>query len=276
MRRYLVARLASALLVLAGLSLISFGLLALVPGDPAEILAKRGRDVEPSPEQIEAVRHELELDLPVPERYARWLMRVLQGDLGRSLRTGEPVLAEIMVRLPATLELAGVGLAIGLLIALPVGILAAVSAGSWLDQLSRGLALLGAAVPSFWLGAMLIMLFAVRWRWLPAMGRGELSQLVLPGLALGVGTSAALMRLTRASLLEVLGQDHVRTARAKGLRERHVVLRHALRPALLPVVTMLGLQLGNLVGGALVVETIFACQAWASISSRPSWLAISP
>jgi peptide/nickel transport system permease protein len=258
MKAYLLWRLASLLPVLLGLSVITFGLMGLVPGDPAEILARQGRDVDPTPAQIEATRRALGLDQPLPVQYARWLGRVLRGDLGTSARTGEPVWAELRDRFPATLELALAGLAVGILIALPVGTLAAVWRGTIVDALSRFLALLGAAVPSFWLGAMLILLFAVRLRWLPAMGRGSLTQIALPAMALGVSASAVLMRLTRASLLETLRQDYVRTARAKGLRESAVVLRHALKPAMLPVITIVGLQFGNLLGGALVIETIFA------------------
>ena len=258
MTKYLLWRLASLLPVLLGLSLITFGLLGLVPGDPAEILARQGRDVDPTPAQVEAVRRQLGLDQPLHIQYLRWLARVTQGDLGQSLRTGEPVWDELIGRLPATLELALVGLTLGLLMALPGGILAAVWRDTVVDHLSRGLALMGAALPAFWLGAMLIVLFAVRLRWLPAMGRGEPAQLILPGFALGISASAVLMRLTRASLLETLREDYVRTARAKGLRERVVVLRHALKPAMLPVLTVIGLQFGNLLGGALVIETIFA------------------
>ena len=235
MRRYILSRLATLLPVLLGLSLITFGLIALLPGDPAEVLARRGREVEPSPQQIEAVRRELGLDQPVVIQYLRWLGGAVRGDLGDSLDTGQPVWDEIMARLPATLELALAGLTVGVLIAVPIGVLAAVWQGSWLDQISRALALLGAAIPSFWLGAMLILLFAVKLQWLPAMGRGSPQQILLPALALGIGTSAAVMRLTRASLLETLSEDYVRTARAKGLRERTVVLIHALKPALLPV-----------------------------------------
>jgi len=238
-RHYLLRRVVSLLPVIFGVSLITFGLMGLVPGDPAEILASYGKETEPTAEEVKAVREQLGLDLPLPVRYARWLGRVVRGDLGRSLCSGEPVWREITVRLPATLELTAGGMVVGLLIALPVGILAAVKRDSILDQLSRALALLGASVPSFWLGMVLILLFAVRLGWLPAM-------------------AAVLMRLIRASLLEVLEQDYIRTARAKGLRERATVLRHALKPSLLPVVTVLGLQFGNLLGGAVIIETIFA------------------
>jgi len=257
-RGYMLRRAISLLPVLFGVSLITFALMGLVPGDPAEILAAYGKDIEPTPLEIEAVREQLGLDQPIPVQYVHWLLRVASGDLGHSMRTGRPVWYEITARLPATLELTATGMLIGILIALPIGILAAVNRDSLLDQLSRVLALLGASVPSFWLGAMLILLFAVHLGWLPAMGRGGLSHLVLPSFALGLGASAVLMRLIRASLLEVLGQDYIRTARAKGLRERAVVLRHALKPSLLPTVTVLGLQFGRLLGGAVIIETIFA------------------
>ena len=258
MREYILRRLVSLLPVILGVSLITFGLMGVVPGDPAEIIASRGRDVEPTQAEIEAVRQELGFDQPLPLQYARWLGRVVRGDLGMSLHTGQPVWHELAVRLPRTLELAAGGMIIGLLIALPVGILSAVWRDRVLDQVSRVLALLGASVPSFWLGTILILFFAVRLGWLPSMGRGGLRHFVLPASALGLSTSAVLMRLTRANLLEVLNEGFVRTARAKGLSEKAVVLRHALKPSLLPVVTVFGLQFGNLLGGALIIETVFA------------------
>lgn len=258
MREYILRRLVSLLPVILGVSLITFGLMGVVPGDPAEIIASRGKDIEPTDAEIEAVRQELGLDQPLPLQYARWLGRVVRGDLGMSLHTGQPVWHELTVRLPRTLELTAGGMIVGLLIALPVGILSAVWRDRVLDQVSRVLALLGASVPSFWLGTILILFFAVRLGWLPSMGRGGLRHLILPASALGLSTSAVLMRLTRANLLEVLNEGFVRTARAKGLSEKAVVLRHALKPSLLPVVTVLGLQFGNLLGGALIVETVFA------------------
>jgi peptide/nickel transport system permease protein len=264
MRQYTVRRLISLLPVILGLSLITFGLMGLVPGDPAEILASYGKDVDPTPGEIEAVRHELGLDRPLPARYAMWLGRALRGDLGESFRSGNPVWSELTVRLPATAELAASGLLIGVLIALPVGILAAMKQDSLIDQVSRTLALAGASIPSFWLGAMLMWLFAVRLGWLPAMGRGDLRHFVLPAISLGLGASAVLMRLIRASLLDVLNQDFIRTARAKGLKERTVIFLHAVRPSLLPVITVLGLQLGHLLGGAIIIETIFA---WPGLGS---------
>ena len=184
--------------------------------------------------------------------------RAVQGDLGESFKTGGPVLEELTTRFPATLELALGGLIVGVGLALPLGILAAIKRGALVDHLSRLLALVGASLPGFWLAFLLIILFAVKLHWLPVMGRGTLRHLILPALALGFGTAAPLMRLTRSSLLEVLGEDYVRTAQAKGLSQQVVVLRHALRNALIPVVTVAALRFGFLLGGAVVVEVIFA------------------
>jgi len=190
MRQYVVRRLVSLLPVIFGVSLITFGLMGLVPGDPAEIIASHGKEIEPSQEQIEAVREELGLSEPVPLRYVRWLGRVVSGDLGDSLLSGHTVWYELTAHLPATLALAAGGMAVGLLIALPVGILSAVWRGSVVDQVSRFLALLGASVPSFWLGTILVLFFAVRLGWLPSMGRGGLRHFVLPCFALGLRASA--------------------------------------------------------------------------------------
>ncbi len=258
MSNYLIRRLKSLFPVIFGVSLITFALMGLVPGDPAEIIAGYGKEIEPSPEKIEAVRKELGLDRPLPLQYLHWLGRVVRGDLGTSLRSGQTVWYELSTRLTATLELAAGGMIVGVCIALPIGILSAVWRGSLIDQLSRILALLGASTPSFWLGTMLILLFAVRLGWLPSMGRGGLLHFILPSIALGLRSSALLMRLTRANLLETLSEQYIRTARAKGLSESIVVLRHALRPSLSPIVTMLGLQFGHLLGGTLIIETIFA------------------
>jgi peptide/nickel transport system permease protein len=258
MWQHVLRRTVSLVLVLLGVTCVTYALMGLVPGDPAEMIAAYGKESEPSAAEIAAVREELGLDRPLYVRYLRWLGRVATGDLGHSLRTGRPVWHEIAARLPNTLELAVGGMLVGVLIALPAGILAAVGRGGLLDLASRVLALIGASVPSFWLGALLILLFAVRLGWLPAMGRGGPEHYVLPCLALGLGTSALLMRLVRASLLETLDQEYIRTAWAKGLPGRLVVLGHALRPSLLPVVTVLGLQFGHLLGGAVIIETVYA------------------
>jgi ABC-type dipeptide/oligopeptide/nickel transport system permease component len=244
--------------LLLGISIISFTLLNLAPGDPAEILLRLQQPgTEPPREAVLAFRRELRLDDPFPVRYGRWLLRAVHGDLGVSYRSGKPIVHELGQRLPATMMLTGASLALAVSVSIPLGVAAAVWRGSWLDGLCRLVALLGATVPSYVLALLLILLFAVKLHWLPAIGYGGFKPLILPAIALAAGASAQLMRLTRASLLEVLTQDYVRTARAKGLSERVVIWGHALKNGLLPVVTVLGMSLGHLLGGAVIVETIF-------------------
>src|SRR5919109_1381114 len=258
MRAYVMWRLLTLPALLFGISIISFTLLNLAPGDPADILLRLQQPgTEPPREAVLALRHQLRLDDPLPLRYGRWLLLAMRGDLGVSYRSGKPIVKELWQRLPATLLLAGASLALAVSIAIPLGIIAAVWRGSLLDGLSRLLALLGAVVPSYVLALLLILLFAVRLGWLPATGYGSPKHLILPAIALAGGVNAQLMRLTRANLLEVLQQDYVRTARAKGMSEDVIVLGHALKNALLPVVTVLGMSLGHLLGGAVIVETIF-------------------
>jgi peptide/nickel transport system permease protein len=258
MQTYLMRRLFSLPLLLFGISLISFTLLNLAPGDPAGILLRLQQPgTEPPQEAVLALRQELGLDDPLPLRYGRWLWGAVHGDLGKSYRSGEAVAVELVQRLPATLLLTGASLALAVLISIPLGIFAAVWRGSLIDGLSRLLALLAAAVPSYLLALLLILVFGVTLQWLPTIGYGSLQQLVLPALALGAGSSAQLMRLTRATMLEVVQQDYVRTARAKGMREQRVIGVHALKNALLPVITVLGMNLGYLLGGTVIVETIF-------------------
>ena len=258
MRAYVMWRLLTLPALLFGISIISFTLLNLAPGDPADILLRLQQPgTEPPREAVLALRHQLHLDDPLPLRYGRWLLLAMRGDLGVSYRSGKPIVKELWQRLPATLLLAGASLALAASIGIPLGIMAAVWRGSLPDGLSRLLALLGAVVPSYVLALLLILLFAVRLGWLPATGYGSPKHLILPAVALAGGVSAQLMRLTRANLLEVLQQDYVRTARAKGMREDVVVMGHALKNALLPVVTVLGLSLGHLLGGAVMVEIIF-------------------
>ncbi len=238
--------------------MLAFLLSNLAPGDPATVIAHRLSDAPPSEEQIATIRLEYHLDDRLPVRYARWLSSAAQGDLGISYRTKEPVLNELAAHFPATLQIACAALVIALAIALPLGVLAAVRHGSWLDHAARVGALLGASLPSYWLGYLLILLFALALGWLPVAGRDGPGAMILPALTLGLGTAAALARLTRSSLLEVLGEDFVRTARAKGLSEWAVVWRHSLKPALLPAVTFTGIAFGHLLGGAVIVEGIFA------------------
>ena len=255
---YLARRLATLPLLMVGISIISFMLLNFAPGDAAEItLRRQNGGVTPSREAVVELRQELGLDDPLPLRYGRWVSSAVRGDLGDSYRTGNSIAAELFRRMPATLLLASTALALAVVAGIPLGVLAAVKRGSWVDTGCRLLALVGAAVPIYVLAPALMLLFAVKLDWLPAIGYGSPKNLVLPALVLSLGTMAQLMRLTRATLLEVLNQDHIRTARAKGLTEGSVVWRHALKNALLPVVTVLGTSTGYLLGGAVIIETIF-------------------
>jgi peptide/nickel transport system permease protein len=258
MQAYVARRLLTLPVLLFGISCLSFALLNLAPGDPADILLRLEQPgMEPPREAVLALRHQLRLDDWLPLRYGRWLLGAMRGDLGVSYRSGKPIIKELGQRLPATLMLAGASLALAVSGGIPLGIAAAVWHGSPLDGLSRLLAPLGAVVPSYILALLLILLFSVKLGWLPAIGYGSPKHLILPAIALAAGVSAQLMRLTRASLLEVLKQDYVRTARAKGMSEDVVIVVHALKNALLPVVTVLGISLGHLLSGAVIVETIF-------------------
>lgn len=204
------------------------------------------------------MRAEMGLDDPILIQYWRWLTRALHFEFGNSVRSGQPVNQAIVIRIIPTLQLAAAGLAVALIIGIPLGILAAASQHSWVDHLSRLAALAGASMPSFWLGLLLIYYFAVVLDWLPAMGRKTPQHLVLPALTLGLGLAPMFARLLRASLMEVLSEDYIRTARAKGLIERTVILKHALRNALLPLATVFGLTAAHSLGGVVIVETIFA------------------
>ena len=258
MRRYVVRRLATLPLLMVGISIISFLLLNFAPGDAAEITLKRQNSgISPSKEAVAALRQELGLDASLPVRYGRWVSDAVRGDLGESYRTGSSISGELFRRMPATLLLATTALALAVAVGIPLGILAAVKRGTWLDTACRMLALVGAAIPSYVMAPALMLLFAVKLDWLPAIGYGSPEQLILPAVALSFGTMAQLMRLTRASVLEILGQDYTRTARAKGLTETVIVWRHGLKNALLPVVTVLGTSTGYLLGGAIIIETIF-------------------
>lgn len=258
MSSYVLHRLFLLLPVWLGITLLAFGLGRLAPGDPARLIAQQLADGPPTSAQVEQVRREFGLDDPLPVQYGRWVGNLLRGDLGQSFKSGAPVLRELSSRFPATLQLAVAGLLVSLAISLPLGILAAVRRGSSVDHLSRVAALAGASLPSFWLGFLLIIVFAVVLRLLPVAGRGSLQHLILPGLTLGFGMAAPLTRLTRSSMLDVLGDEYIQTARAKGLAERTVILRHAFRNALIPVVTVAGMSFGHLLGGAVIVETVFA------------------
>ena len=251
-------RLATLPLLMVGISIISFLLLNFAPGDAAEITLKRQNSgISPSKEAVAALRQELGLDASLPVRYGRWVSDAVRGDLGESYRTGSSISGELFRRMPATLLLATTALALAVAVGIPLGILAAVKRGTWLDTACRMLALVGAAIPSYVMAPALMLLFAVKLDWVTAIGYGSPEQLILPAVALSFGTMAQLMRLTRASVLEILGQDYMRTARAKGLTETVIVWRHGLKNALLPVVTVLGTSTGYLLGGAIIIETIF-------------------
>jgi len=258
MSQHILRRLLLLVPVWLGITLLAFGLGRLAPGDPARLIAEQQIDGPPTPEQIEQVRQEVGLNAPLPVQYTRWVWNALQGDLGRSYKTGGPVLRELVERFPATLQLAICSMLVGVGLALPLGIQAAVRRGSGIDHASRLAALIGASLPSFWLGFLLIIVFAVQLRLLPVAGRGALRHLILPAVTLGFGMAAPLTRLTRSSMLEVLGEDYIQTARAKGLAARTVVLQHALRNALIPIITVAGMSFGHLLGGTVIVETVFA------------------
>jgi len=259
---YLQTRVLALVLVLAIMSVIVFSFVHLIPGDPVD--AMLGVEVDPSTKQ--AVRREMGLDRPVLQQYGWWIGRALRGNLGRSVRTNEPVSVMLGEKLPVTLELTVAAGVVGLCIALPAGVLAAVRRNSAWDLGAMGIALAGVAIPSFWLGVMLILLFALHWRLLPSIGyvpftrspTDALRHLVLPAVTLGLGLAGALTRMVRSGVLEELGEDYVRTARAKGLRLARVIARHVLRNAILPTLTVLGVQISVLLGGAVITEQIFA------------------
>ncbi len=258
MLKYLVKRLLTLIPVLLGVTFITFILMDIAPGDPAEIMLSR-RDIEVTPENLDRAREALGLTDPLPVRYLGWLQDVMRGNLGISFTTGEPVTREIISRLPATAELAAGGLAVMFIMALPLGTAAALLKGKAGDHLGRLAALIGASIPSFYLGLLLITYVAVPIAWIPVMGRGEgLIGLLLPSITLGFGLAATYARLLRANLLEVLQLDFIRSARSRGLKETVIIGNHALRNALIPVVTLLGITLGHLLGGTVVIERIFA------------------
>jgi peptide/nickel transport system permease protein len=245
--------------VLGVLTLV-FLLVHVIPGDPVEVMLGETA----SHADLAQLRADLGLDRPLGEQYSRFLGGLARGDLGRSFFYRKPVLAVIGGALPATALLAAAALAVSLLIALPLGVLAAVRRDRPTDRLALVGSLVGVSMPNFWLGPLLIILFSFRLGWLPVSGRGSAASLVLPALTLGTALAAILVRMTRASMLDVLGEDYLRTARAKGVAERTVVARHALRNALLPVVTIVGLQFGALLSGAVITENVFA---WPGIGT---------
>ena len=257
---FLASRLASAALTVFGVAVLVFSLVHLIPGDPVEVML--GESAQPA--DREELRVALGLDRPLPEQFIGYLAGLVRFDLGNSLHSRRPVSELIAERLPATAELALAALAVALALALPLGAFAAMRRGSSVDAAAIGFATLGVSIPNFVLGPLLILLFSFSLGWLPVSGRDGAGALVLPALTLGTALAAILARMLRSALLEVLGEDFIRTARAKGLRETQVVVRHALGNAMLPVITLIGLQLGALLAGAVITEIVFS---WPGLGS---------
>ena len=269
MTAFLVRRIATIIPTLIFVSMLIFGLQQLLPGDPAVVLAGEDRD----PTVVAYLRQKMHLDEPLPVRYLYWINGVLHGDLGESQRMQKPVLALIFEKLPVTLELAGMAIVIALLIGVPAGIISAVRRNTAWDYAANAVALWGLSTPNFWLGIMLILLFSVTLGWLPASGfvspfedlKANLAALIMPAFVLGNAIAAVLMRHTRSAMLQVLSSDYVRTARAKGLPERSVILKHALRNALIPVITLGALELGTLLSGAVLTEQVFTIPGFGKL-----------
>ena len=260
MRAYVARRLLYALPVLFAAATLTFFLIHLVPGDPVDAML----GPQASSEDRAHLTHELGLDRPLADQYVDYLTRLLHGDLGRSLVSRLPVASELLARVPATIELATVALAWALLIGIPLGVIAAVRRGSKTEAALVTGGLLGISLPSFWIAPMLMWFFAIKLDWLPVSERAGLLSIVLPSLSLGLAMAAILLRMTRASMLDVIGEDYIRSAQAKGLAPSKVYFKHALRNALTPIITLVGLQLGALLTGTVVIETIFD---WPGVGS---------
>jgi len=258
MKKYIARRLAIAIIVMLGASLLSFLLLYLAPGNPAHAILTAQLGHDPSLEEVTFFMTQHDLNNPFLVQCSQWLYMITHVNLGTSFRTGEPVLTEFLDRFPATFELAMASMSIAVLIAIPVGVLSALKQNSMLDHSSRLVALWGVSMPNFWLGLLLILFFSLNLGWFPCFGYGSLSHLVLPAITLGTGLAAPLMRFIRASMLEVLRQDYIRTARSHGLSEGLILWKHSFKNALIPVITYMGMQVGHLLGGAVIIETIFA------------------
>jgi len=253
MKTYLARRLLQSLLVLFGVSFVVFFILHLT-GDPALVLLPP----DASAEDVQRFREAMGFNDPFIVQYGRFLSGALRGDFGQSVRHGEPAFNLVVERMPATFELAGAALGVALILAIPAGIISAVRRNTMLDYVSTIVALLGQSMPTFWLGIMLILVFSVQFNLLPSSGRGGLAHLILPAITLGLFTTARITRLTRSGMLEALNQDYIRTARAKGVGGPPVIWKHALKNAAIPIVTIVGIELGTLLGGSVITETIFA------------------
>lgn len=257
---FILSRLVSAVIVVLGVSCLVFFLIHLIPGDPVEVMLGESARVE----ERQALRRELGLDLPLLQQFTNYYSDLLRLDFGRSLFTKRPIAQTIWERLPATIELSIVAIFISILIAIPLGVLSAVKRNTAWDQGALFFSLFGISIPNFWLGPMLILLFSIYLAWFPVSGYEQPGAIILPALTLGTGLAAILSRMTRSTLLEVLNEDYIRTARAKGLPEWRVLFTHALRNAMLPLITILGLQFGALLGGAVITEAVFS---WPGIGS---------
>jgi peptide/nickel transport system permease protein len=254
MLTFLFTRLLSTLTVVVGVITLVFLLIHLVPGDPVQVMLGETATIAAQ----EDLRHQLGLDQPLWTQWGNYMSKLLHGDLGNSLHSKEPIGDMLLQRLPATVELALAGLLVAVLIAIPLGSLAAVRKDTAWDSGAMIFSLLGISIPHFWLGPLLILLFSLQLGWFPVSGRDNFASLILPAITLGTALAAILARMVRATLLEILNEDYIRTARAKGLRESAVILHHALRNAALPIITILGLQLGSLLSGAVITETVFS------------------
>jgi len=250
----MISRLFQFFTVIFGVLVLTFLLIHLVPGDPVEVMLGESASMA----DREALREQLGLNQPLLTQFGGYLNKLAHGDLGRSIHTKIPIIELFKTRYPASVQLAFLSMLIGLLIGVPLGIYAALKAGRWQDIIVTVVSVRLSAMPAFWLGPILMLVFAVWLGWLPVSGMSEPAAIILPALTLGLGLSAILTRMTRTSLLEVLNEDFIRTARAKGLSERDVIIRHALRAALLPIVTIVGLQMGSLLAGTVITETIFS------------------
>ncbi|HNS52747.1 MAG TPA: ABC transporter permease [Anaerolineae bacterium] len=257
MWRQIVRRLLLSIVVLWIVATATFAMMRFLPGDPVAVMLQKSGG---SAERIAQLREQLGLNEPYPVQYAKFLGGLVQGDLGKSLFTGRPVTEMILEQFPATLELAAASLLVGVVVGVGLGLISALKEGSWIDNASMIFAVAGVSMPSFWAGLLLIFLFSLTLGWLPATGQGGIQRLIMPSLVLGFSVAATIARLTRSSMVEVMRKEYITTARAKGLMERLVISRHALKNALIPILTMVGLEVGWLLGGAVVTETVFSRQ----------------
>ncbi len=258
MGRYLQRRGISAIIVLIGVSFLTFSMMHLLPGDPVQYMFAQSQGEPPDPAQIAEMRHQLGLDKPLYMQYFYYVGNALHGDFGRSIFLKREVLNIIVDNIGYTLQLTFAGLILAMVLGTVLGVIAAAKHGTWLDSFTMVISLVGLSMPYFWLAILLVLLFSIKLGWFPATGQGSIKALILPAIAIGIASAGTLTRLVRSSMLEVLHQEYVVTARAKGLNERRVLIRHVLRNAIIPAITIAGLQFGRLMGGAVITEIVFA------------------